>query len=133
MASKRKSYSVLEKLEALNKLRNEYGSNKSLASRELGVGRKMLRDWLDAEPKLLALDFKDTRRRNIGAGRRPFAPELEAELSVWYDAQLADDYKPTYSQLCEEARRIYKRNDISRAMAFSDKWISSFLQRRESR
>ena len=65
----RKSYTLLFKSEALKKL-DENGDNIMKTASELGVCRKMIRDWKSKSHLILSGEFKRENRR-IGTGPKP--------------------------------------------------------------
>ena len=69
MSNKRRSYTVEQKFASLRRLWEEYGSKISLASQDLSMDQKRIREWRDGESSLVGATDKEQKR------------------SVWFRAQ----------------------------------------------
>ena len=57
---------------------HENGENKHAASREFGIDRKRVREWLDKEGSLLSNRVgSEKKKRKLNAGRDPLSVELD--------------------------------------------------------
>ncbi|VDO06817.1 unnamed protein product [Rodentolepis nana] len=123
-----RSYTIDEKLSAIKRVK-EHSGNLSVASRELGIDRKRLREWCRQESDLTKQSDKK-RRRAIGGGRRPSLRNLETKLFQWIVAQCANNMIINYRRLREHTFVLTKELEIEMPdFKCSDKWIFNFMKR----
>ena len=94
-------------------LKEEFGNNVSLASRELGIDRKRIREWRDKEGTYLETPDKK-RKRAIGSGRTPKFPHIEQQLFTWFQSQREKRLSVNYFRVREEANRIREEMGIEK-------------------
>ncbi|RWS12780.1 pogo transposable element with KRAB domain-like protein [Dinothrombium tinctorium] len=129
MSATRRSYTIREKIDVINKVRNMYANNLSKASRELGIDRKCLRQWLQQEEKLNALTLEQQDLRKQAAGRKFKFPQVEDLLLQWvHNEQINSTDNINYKRIREKAEEIAKRLNINTLVA-NNKWIFNFCQR----
>jgi len=124
-----RSYTVSTKLDVLRRLRIEFGGNLSKASRDLSIDRKRIREWLKHEDQLVnATDQR--KRRVLGGGKKPYAPDLEASLFAWFEAEHQARRLVSYNRIRSKATEL--RDDLHidhDKLKLSDKWIFNFCKR----
>jgi transposase-like protein len=126
--SKRKSYTLNEKIDAMKRLK-ELNGNVSKASRQLEISRKNIRRWRDNEGKLANANKQRSRRRLGGGGRKCFWPELESRLFEWFKVERIDNRNVVnYRRLREKAKEIALELKITDFIG-SDHWIFGFNSR----
>jgi hypothetical protein len=122
---KRRSFTVNQKLSALEELRRNDG-NIDLTSRITGIARKNLREWRKNEEKLIK---QKKTARSSGSGRRPFWPLLEAEMVEWLFFERNERKSIiTYNSIREKAIQIAEKFNYENFIA-TDGWIKKFLNR----
>ena len=129
MPKTHRSYTVEQKLISLRQLREEYGGNISLASRELGIDQKRIREWRDKESSLVGATDKK-RRRACGSGCKAKFPEVEERLYRWFLTQREKRLNVNYHRVQEEAHKIREELEIDKEnFVCSNKWIWGFCKR----
>jgi transposase-like protein len=84
---KRKSFSVVEKLNALDKLLENH-NNFAKTSRDTGVHRKQLRNWKNQENELRGTPNKK-HRKTVWFKRKPRFERMENTLVEWIRTERA--------------------------------------------
>ena len=129
MASKRKSYRIEEKLDIIKRVKLDFNSNLSKASREFNIDRKVLRNRCQKEDVMMNMESKRSSRRLSGAGRRPQLPELENRLFAWFQQKRQEKIIVNYKKLREHASLLKTEMQIDTDCKFSDRWITNFCVR----
>lgn len=123
----RKSYTLKEKLETLQRLQQLEG-NISATAREKGITPKMLRDWKESESKYIMASGKDAKR-HIGSGRTALYPATEEKLYEWVVHNRTTDKRIiTYKILKNKALEIAKELGDDNLVA-SSRWAELFMKR----
>lgn len=127
-ATRRKSYTIKDKVMALNKL-SDCGGNIAEAARQLGIDRKCLRNWRDNKASLLNSKKPVISRRLTVTGRKSFYPELEDKLFEWIKEERGIHKTiVSYGRLREKAYEFKNELNITQFKC-SDKWIFNFCKR----
>ncbi len=87
MSMIRRSFTIQQRLDAVRRIRVDFGGNLSKASRDMNIDRKRLREWVNSEIDLSNADGKRSKRRLWKPGRHPREPELEQALYDWFCRQ----------------------------------------------
>lgn len=125
---KRKSYTIFEKLQAVEEVKKKYGNNLSAAERAMSISRKQLRTWIAEENKLRQCSKKQKTRRQGGAGRRPYFKEVETQLFEWVRSERSMKRSISWSRLQREAKSIAGQMNLPNFIC-SHKWIGGFMKR----
>jgi hypothetical protein len=85
LGDKRNVYTITEKCSVIRMVQE---NNLSLrqAEKEVGVDRKLLRDWINKSPQLMQAEGTSSCRLS-GGGRKCMYPELEKQILDWLKDQ----------------------------------------------
>jgi hypothetical protein len=124
---KKKSYTLKEKLEGLQKLRANNG-NISMTALDLQITRKMLRNWRKDEDKMLRQNNIKTTKRMCGESS-PKWPELEKMLVDWVNIERGERKRiiSTYN-IRDKAFEVAEELSIPDFKA-SMSWLMGFKKR----
>ena len=122
---KHKSYDVRFKLRAV-----EVAKKKSIAStsREFGVDRKRIREWMKQEHELTKMkkEGRSKSKRLKGAGRRPHDEDMEESLFDWIIDLRQRNLRVSRVMILRQAR-VLSTNDSFKG---SIGWLNGFLKRK---
>ena len=100
-----KSYTIEQKLEVIDRVKNKFGSRLHRASRAFEIDQKCLRAWIDKEN--VFLNVKSRHKRQVeNSGREASATELEEPLFLWFEQQRAKKLIVNYKRLRVEAKKF---------------------------
>lgn len=128
MSRVRKSYSVEKKLEIIT-WHNENGTSLHRTSKEFGIDRKNLREWLKNESLLRMNDFGTSKKkRRIGSGKKPLSEEMDEELYYFFLNERENGRIVSNQTLSKEAKKIADKLGIKEFIA-SMQYVSNFKKR----
>ena len=128
---KRKQYTILEKLKAINMVKGAENYEKktiSEVSNIMNVPKSSIYDWIQQEKYLLEKTNKNYSYRLEGAGRMPDTLDIENELLKWIGEQLRLNKAITSTEIIMKAQEL-KPELIGKNHNTIYSWYCSFLKR----
>lgn len=133
--TKRKKYTIEFKMDVLEKLDRNKG-NKAMTSRQTGVDRRIIGDWLTQRDKLMAQHFKRVKHRIVEGEREGFWPEMEEKLMEWFLNERANNravgavhIKHKSISLINEEKENLSPGQVIKPFSASEGWLRNFLNR----
>jgi hypothetical protein len=124
---KKKFHTLQEKLEGLQKLRDNDG-NVTLTALELHITRKMLRNWRKDELKMLQQNNIKTSKRMNG-GSSPKWPEIENKLVEWVKVERGEKKRIISAyNIRDKALQVAEELSISEFES-SMRWLEEFKKK----
>ena len=128
MSLVRKSYSVEKKLEIIA-WHMDNGASLHRTSKQFGVDRKNVREWIKNESILRMNDFGSAKKkRKIGSGQKPLSEEMDDELYNFFLDERENGRIVSNQTLSEKAKKIAARIGITEFKA-STQYVSNFKKR----
>ena len=101
-----KSFTIEQKLEVIDRVKNKFGSRLHRASRAFEIDQKCLRAWIDKENMFLNVKSRRHKRQVENSGREASSTELEEPLFLWFEQQRAKKLIVNYKRLRVEAKKF---------------------------
>lgn len=137
----RRQYTVQRILEVLEALRSVYNNNRSLCSRETGIPRTLIVDWIKESEKfsLVSSDrhqtVKRVRHMLDQEAKRAKYPDMEGELWDWIKGQRMEGLAVDTALVMEQGRKIFERKKeedpvyADQTFIASKGWAAKFMNR----
>lgn len=127
--SRRKAYSLKEKIEIINKVKG--GVSKASISREYGIPQGTVKGWFTEEAKLNS--FVDKLDGDTGLTRKKTRlgknEEVDNDLYTWFLRKRSEGVIPSRSVLKSQAEKFHENMNLDGSFKASDGWLWRWQKR----